>query len=154
MDGSRLVSGAIEARLPGMVRISIDYQGELHCSVTHEPSGCSFETDAPKDNQGRGASFSPTDLVATALGSCMATTMAIVARRHGMELGGFSVTVDKEMTNEGPRKISRLTTVVRFPFGRSEDPGGILEPTALGCPVFLSLSPEIEKPVRFEWSEG
>lgn len=136
-----------------MVRISIDYQGDLHCAVTHEPSGFSFETDAPKDNQGRGASFSPTDLVATALGSCMATTMAIVGRRHGIELDGFSVTVDKEMTQEGLRKISRLTTVVRFPFGRSIDPDGILEPTALGCPVYLSLSPEMEKPVTFVWAD-
>ena len=137
-----------------MVRISIDYQGDLHCAATHEPSGIAFETDAPKDNQGRGASFSPTDLVATALGSCMATTMAIAGRRHGIELGAVSVTVDKEMTQEGPRRISRLTTVVRFPFGRSADPEGILEPTALGCPVYLSLSPQIEKPVTFEWSEA
>jgi len=134
-----------------MVRISIDYQGDLHCAVTHEPSGTSFETDAPKDNQGRGESFSPTDLVATALGSCMATTMAIVGRRHGIELGGFSVTVDKEMTQEGPRKITRLTTAIRFPFDPSMDPEGILEETALSCPVYLSLSPEMEKPVTFEW---
>lgn len=147
----RLVIAEGGGTLPGMVRISIDYQGDLHCAVTHEPSGFSFETDAPKDNQGRGASFSPTDLVATALGSCMATTMAIVGRRHGIELGGFSVTVDKEMTQEGPRRISRLTTAVRFPFGRSVDPDGILEQTALCCPVYLSLSPEMEKPVTFEW---
>ena len=134
-----------------MVRISIDYQGDLHCVVRHEPSGTSFETDAPRDNQGRGESFSPTDLVATALGSCMATTMGIVGRRHGIELEGVSVTVDKEMTSEGPRKIERLTTHVRFPFGREADPEQILEKTALGCPVYLSISAEMEKPVEFHW---
>jgi uncharacterized OsmC-like protein len=134
-----------------MVRILIDYQGELHCQVTHEPSGATFQTDAPKDNQGRGETFSPTDLVATALGSCMATTMAIVGRRHGMELGEVSVTVDKEMTSEGLRRIERLTTHIHFPFGRDADPDGILEETAMNCPVFLSTSSEIEKPVHFHW---
>jgi putative redox protein len=134
-----------------MVRISIDYQGDLHCAVKHAPSGTCFETDAPKDNQGRGESFSPTDLVATALGSCMATTMAIVCRREGIELGGFSATVDKEMTAEGPRRIARLTTHVRFPFARTDKLGPLLEKTATSCPVYLSLNPEVEKPVTFEW---
>jgi uncharacterized OsmC-like protein len=135
----------------GMVRISIDYQGDLHCQVTHEPSGSAFQTDAPKDNQGRGETFSPTDLVATALGSCMATTMGIVGRRHGIELDGVSVTVDKEMTSEGPRKIERLTTHIHFPFSRDADPEQILEKTALGCPVYLSISDAMEKPVEFHW---
>lgn len=136
-----------------MVRLSIDYQGELHCQVTHEPSGATFQTDAPKDNQGRGETFSPTDLVATALGSCMATTMAIVGRRHGIELGSINVTVDKEMTSEGPRTIRRLITHVYFPFGRDADPEQIFEQTALNCPVFLSLGEDVEKPVTFHWLE-
>jgi len=134
-----------------MVRILIDYQGELHCQVTHEPSGATFQTDAPKDNQGRGETFSPTDLVATALGSCMATTMAIVGRRHGMELGNINITVDKEMTSEGPRTIRRLITHVYFPFGRDADPEQILEKTALGCPVYLSISAAMDKSVHFHW---
>lgn len=136
-----------------MVRISIDYQGGLHCQARHEPSGSSFQTDAPKDNEGKGESFSPTDLVATALGSCMATTMAIVARRHGIELEGFSLTVDKEMTAEGPRRISRLTTHLHFPFARTPRQGDLLEATAVSCPVFLSLSDAVEKPVFFHWED-
>ena len=136
-----------------MVRLSIDYQGELHCQVTHEPSGATFQTDAPKDNQGRGESFSPTDLVATALGSCMATTMGIVGRRHGIELEGFKITVDKEMTSEGPRTIRRLITHIHFPFGRDADPEQVLEKTALSCPVYLSLGEDVEKPVTFHWLE-
>ena len=135
-----------------MVRILIDYQGELHCQVTHEPSGATFQTDAPKDNQGRGETFSPTDLVATALGSCMATTMAIVGRRHGMELGNINISVDKEMTSEGPRTIRRLITHVYFPFGRDADPEQILEKTALGCPVYLSISAAMDKSVHFHWA--
>lgn len=135
-----------------MVRISIDYGGDFHCRVTHGPSGRSFETDAPKDNEGRGESFSPTDLVATALGSCLATTMAIVCRRKGVELEHFSVTVDKEMTAEGPRKISRLTTHVYLPFSRTPEIGPLLERTAESCPVFLSLNESVEKSVRFHWA--
>ena len=147
-----LVIGQAGGTLRGMVRISIDYQGGLHCQVRHEPSGSTFQTDAPKDNQGKGESFSPTDLVATALGSCMATTMAIVARRQGIELEGFSLTVDKEMTSEGPRKISRLTTHLHLPFARTEELGALIEATATGCPVYLSLGDSIEKPVHFHWS--
>ncbi|HEY9247748.1 MAG TPA: OsmC family protein, partial [Rariglobus sp.] len=81
-----------------MVKISGEYQGDLHCVATHEPSGASLMTDAPKDNQGRGEAFSPTDLVATALATCIATTMALVARKHGVELKGLRYEVTKEMS--------------------------------------------------------
>src|SRR3954463_12384260 len=86
------------ARLAGMVKITGEYQGDLHCTVRHEPSGATFATDAPKDNQGRGEAFSPTDLVATALGSCMATTMAIVGRKNGFELPPLRFETTKEMS--------------------------------------------------------
>ena len=91
-----------------MVKITGEYQGGLHCTAVHGPSGTAINTDAPKDNQGRGESFSPTDLVATALATCAATTMAIVARRHGVDLAGLKDEVTKEMSGEGPRRIARL----------------------------------------------
>ncbi|HEY4989757.1 MAG TPA: OsmC family protein, partial [Opitutaceae bacterium] len=72
-----------------MVKITGEYQGDLHCAAVHGPSGTSLSTDAPKDNQGRGESFSPTDLLATGFATCIATTMALAARRHGIELGGI-----------------------------------------------------------------
>src|SRR4030095_583333 len=97
-----------------MVQISIDYSGNLHCSATHGRSSTVLETVAPLDNQGKGESFSPTDLVATALGTCIATTMAIVAERHQVELKGMTVRVTKEMASD-PRRIGRLTTEVHVP---------------------------------------
>ena len=100
-----------------MVRIEIRYDGELACRAVHGPSGTTISTDAPVDNQGRGLSFSPTDLVATALGTCMATIMGIVARRHDWRIEGMHVQVDKEMTGELPRRIARLACVVEGPSG-------------------------------------
>src|SRR6201999_2144882 len=98
-----------------MVSIALEYQGELHCKAVHEPSGTELTTDAPKDNQGRGESFSPTDLVATALGTCILTTMAIMARTLGVSIDGATAAVEKEMTATGPRKIARLGVTVRVP---------------------------------------
>ncbi|MGA3169855.1 MAG: OsmC family protein [Chthoniobacteraceae bacterium] len=132
-----------------MVKISVEYQGDLHCRATHGPSGVTLETDAPVDNQGRGESFSPTDLVATALGSCMATTMAIYARRKGIAIEGMRIEVGKEMTQTPPRKIARLTTDIWMPAGLEHDTA--LEQAALACPVHRSLDPSVEKPVNFHW---
>ena len=87
-----------------MVEIHILYEGDLHCRVIHGPSGTLLSTDAPKDNQGKGESFSPTDLLAAALGSCIITTMGIVAKRHALDLKGAKVTVVKEMTVTGEGK--------------------------------------------------
>lgn len=133
-----------------MVQISIDYSGKLHCSATHGPSGTVLATDAPLDNQGKGESFSPTDLVATALGTCIATTMAIVAERHQVELQGMTVQVTKEMAND-PRRIGRLATEVRVPLPADHPQRELLEKTALGCPVHRSLAPEMERPTKFFW---
>src|SRR5712691_373182 len=133
-----------------MVQISIDYTGKLHCTATHGPSGTDLATDAPLDNQGKGESFSPTDLVATALGTCIATTMAIVAERHQVELKGMTVQVRKEMANE-PRRIGHLTTEVRIPLPPDHPQRGLLEKTALGCPVHRSLSADMERPTKFFW---
>lgn len=133
-----------------MVSISIEYTGDLHCNATHGPSGTILATDAPLDNQGKGESFSPTDLVATALGTCIATTMAIVAERHGVELKGMTVQVSKEMA-DAPRRIGRLTTEVHVPLPADHPQRELLEKTALGCPVHRSLAAEMERPTQFFW---
>ena len=135
-----------------MVKTLTVYEGDLHCSVTHGPSGRVLETDAPVDNQGRGESFSPTDLMGVALGSCMATTMGIKARQMGIELEGMRVEVIKEMSADAPRRIAKLTAEIWLPVPRSADPEGILEAAAHGCPVHRSLHPEVEKPVVFHWA--
>ena len=133
-----------------MVKVAIEYQGELHCIATHGPSGRKLETDAPVDNQGKGESFSPTDLVATALGTCMATIMGIYARRHGIDLKGMKVEVTKEMTQAPPRRIARLAANIWPPPGLERTPA--LEQAALTCPVHQSLHLDIEKPVVFHWA--
>jgi len=133
-----------------MVKVSIEYQGDLHCRAKHGPSGATVETDAPVDNQGKGEAFSPTDLVGVAMGSCMATIMGIYARQKGISLEGMRVEVSKEMTQSAPRKIARLTTEIWMPAGLSHNPA--LETAALTCPVHQSLHPDVEKPVNFHWS--
>jgi uncharacterized OsmC-like protein len=134
-----------------MVKITGSYQGEFHCTAVHEPSGNALATDAPKDNQGRGESFSPTDLVATALATCVATTMAIVARRHGVELAGLRYEVTKEMAATGPRRIARLALQIWLPPAARQVPAGLLEQAAHGCPVHRSLGADVERPIEFHW---
>ena len=134
-----------------MVNISIDYTGELHCVATHEPSGIELATDAPVDNNGKGEAFSPTDLVATALGTCMATVMAIAAQRHEIDLKGAQVSISKEMSKDIPRRIVRLASEIRIPLPQGHPQRQLLEAAALGCPVHHSLHPNIEKPVTFVW---
>lgn len=121
--------------------------------ATHEPSGETLTTDAPVDNCGKGESFSPTDLVATALASCMTTIMGIVGDRHGWDLTGMKVSVTKEMAKGTPRRIARLSTEFWIPLQKSADPNGLLERAALTCPVHHSLHPDVEKPVTFHWAE-
>ena len=132
-----------------MVKVTVEYQGDLHCAVRHGPSGATIATDAPADNQGKGEAFSPTDLVGAAMGSCMATIMGIYARSRGIALEGLRIEVSKEMT-PAPRRIGRLTTDIWMPAGLARDPG--LEEAALTCPVHRSLAAEMEKPVNFHWT--
>lgn len=135
-----------------MVKISIRYEGGLRCAATHGPSGETLQTDAPVDNHGRGETFSPTDLVATALGTCMATTMGIVAERHGVDLRGLEVEVTKEMSADAPRRIARLTTTLRLPLPADHPKRVLLENAALACPVHQSLHPDVALPVDFQWA--
>ncbi len=137
-----------------MVKSTGIYQGGLNCQLTHAPSGKVIETDAPVDNQGRGQAFSPTDLTAASLASCMVTTMAIVARNKlGFDLPGVRWEVTKEMSTDAPRRIVRLSTQIWLPFAKSKDPQGLLERAALNCPVHHSLSPTIDKPLTLHWQE-
>jgi putative redox protein len=134
-----------------MVNIQIEYQGDLHCKATHGPSGAELSTDAPKDNQGRGESFSPTDLVATALGTCMLTIVGIAARTLNIDVSGATMTVEKEMTSTPPRKIQRLTVRIHVPGSPSPADKEKLERAAHTCPVRKSVHPDIEIPVEFTW---
>ena len=134
-----------------MVSIDLKYEGDLHCQIVHGPSGTVLNTDAPKDNQGRGESFSPTDLAAAALGSCMLTLMGIQARTLGIDIAGMTATVDKEMTSAPPRMIKSLTVKVRIPKPVGAEDRLKLERAARTCPVHQSLHPDIEKKIEFVW---
>lgn len=134
-----------------MVSIQLEYQGDLHCKATHGPSGVELATDAPKDNQGRGESFSPTDLVATALGSCMLTIMGIAARTLNIDISGATASVRKEMTATPPRRIERLTVRIRVPHAPSAADREKLERAAHTCPVHRSLHPDVQIPIEFTW---
>ena len=135
-----------------MVRIQLSYQGGLRCSATHEPSGNTINTDAPIDNNGRGEAFSPTDLVATALGACMATVMGIVAERKGIDLQGLRVEVRKHMSEDAPRRISKLEVDLHIPVPASHPECKLLESAARGCPVHHSLHPDIETVFNWNWA--
>ena len=134
-----------------MVAIRLTYQGQLHCEATHAPSGTTLATDAPKDNQGRGESFSPTDLVATALGSCMLTVMGIAARTLGVSIDGASANVAKEMVATPTRRIGALKVELHMPAGIASEHRPALERAALACPVHKSLHPDIAIPITFAW---
>src|SRR6185295_13635659 len=134
-----------------MIEVDVVYEGELHCLAKHGPSGATVATDAPTDNHGRGESFSPTDLVATALATCMATTMGLVAQRHGIDLAGLRVSVEKEMTAVPSRRIGRLPVAIQLPRDPGPEASRLLEAAALGCPVHVSLHPDVQRPVTFQW---
>jgi uncharacterized OsmC-like protein len=135
-----------------MVKITGEYQGELHCSATHELSGSTLVTDAPRDNNGRGEAFSPTDLAATSLATCMLTIMAMAARVHGVELKGTRFSATKEMSKDAPRRIARIAVEFWLPIRKDALREGVLEKAAAACPVHQSLHPDIEKPVVFHWA--
>jgi len=134
-----------------MVQIDVVYEGGLRARAVHAPSGCELVTDAPKDNQGKGESFSPTDLVATALGTCMLTIIAIVAESHGWSIEGARARVEKGMVADPVRRIGRLEVVISVPGEFSKEEQQMLEKAALACPVHKSLPAEMSLPVRFEF---
>lgn len=134
-----------------MVKSTAVYQGNKHCELTHEPSGARIQTDAPKDNQGQGAQFSPTDLMGAALTSCILTTIAIVAERDGLSIQGATAEVEKHMVTEPHRRVGRLPVAVRLPAALKPEHRAKLERAAHHCPVHQSLHPEIQAPISFTY---
>jgi putative redox protein len=134
-----------------MVEIKLTYEGDLHCSAIHTPSGNVLVTDAPVDNNGLGQAYSPTDLVATALASCMATVVGIVAKRKDIAVEGMAVTVRKFMSDEQPRRISRLELDLDMPLPAGHPERKLLESAARGCPVHHSIHPDIDVVMNWNW---
>jgi len=135
-----------------MVEIKIDYEGQLHCSALHVPSGNRIVTDAPVDNNGRGEAFSPTDLVATALGACMATVMGIVAQRKEIDLTGMKISVQKHMSTDTPRRIIALPVAIAMPIAADHPALPLLQAAVHSCPVHHSLHPDILVDITWSFS--
>ena len=131
------------------VQITGKYTGDLRCQATHGPSGSTLTTDAPADNMGRGEMFSPTDLVATALGTCIVTTMAILAKRRGIDMSSATFSVEKHMVLEPVRRIGRLPVTIRMSAAIAAADRVLLERAAHTCPVHKSLHPDVEAPISF-----
>ena len=127
------------------------YAGHLRTEATHTASGNTIQTDAPVDNHGRGEAFSPTDLVSTALGSCMMTVMGIVAERHSWDLIDSTFAVLKHMSTEAPRRIAQIDVTFTLPATLSPQERIILERAAHTCPVGLSLHPDVRQNIVFEY---
>ncbi len=127
------------------------YIGDLRTEATHVRSGIKMITDAPPDNKGKGESFSPTDLLATALGSCMLTIMGIAAREHGFNIDGTEVRIWKIMVAD-PRRVGEVKIDLTFPKNNySDKQKKIIERSAYTCPVYLSLHPELKKTIMFNF---
>jgi putative redox protein len=124
------------------------YLGNKKARLRHEPSGAEFLTDVPRDAGGEASSFSPTDLVAGALGACMISVMGVVAERAGIDLGGTRMRVEKEMTS-APRRVGRLTVTLRLPARLKAEERERLERVARQCPVLRSLHPEVTVDAQF-----
>src|ERR1019366_720997 len=135
-----------------MVEIDIVYNGELRCLATHQPSSTVLTTDAPKDNHGKGESFSPTDLVATALGTCILTMMGIAAQSMQIDLSGTKVVVRKEMAAKPIRRIGTLAVTIDVPLSLGEAQRQKLINVAMTCPVHKSMHPDIQMPIDFRWA--
>lgn len=131
---------------------TIIYKGNLRTEMTHLQSGSVVETDAPTDNNGNGERFSPTDLVATAMGSCMLTIMGIACNTHSINIDGTLVEITKIM-QANPRRIAEIVAkiTIKGQSSYSEKEQKIIENAALTCPVYLSLHPELKKTVDFMW---
>ena len=136
-----------------MVTFTVVYQGGLRCEAVHGPSATTLITDAPTDNHGRGAAFSPTDLTATALATCICTTMAIQTRSDGLNLDGIRAEVEKHMTMTPPRRIARLVVKLAMPAGIPLLARIKLERIAHACPVALSLHPDVVQEIGFAYPD-
>ena len=133
-----------------MVKCKMTYRGGLHCELQHEPSGAKVFTDAPVDNHGKGAAFSPPDLMCSAMAGCMATIMGIYAEQNGLDLRGLEIEVSKVMS-ANPRRIARIETEIRVPLPEDTPHRQALIDCALGSPAMRSLHPDIEVPITWKW---
>lgn len=136
------------------VEIDVTYDGRLSCTVVHGPSGATIRTTAPKDNGGDGSLFSPTDLAAAALATCTVTIMALAAAKHGIDLAGTTVHVEKHMSDRPPRRIARLPLTITVPAAVDERHRKALEAAAEACPVRKSLGADVLVPIVFRWGRG
>ncbi len=136
-----------------MVPISIVYQGHLRCEATHDSSGVQFITDAPKDNHGRGESFSPTDLVATALGTCIITTMGIRARNDNVNFDGTTIAIEKHMSATPPRRIAKIVAHLAMCSGIPKEYRSTIEQIGHACPVARSLHPDVALEIDFRYPD-
>jgi len=133
-----------------MATIQATYLSDLRTEATHLQSGTKILTDAPTDNQGKGEAFSPTDLLAESLASCMLTTMAIAARTHSINIDGTKCEVTKVMA-PNPRRVAEVVVSLQFPERYDDKQKKILEIAAHGCPVAISLHPDLKKTIDFGW---
>ena len=136
-----------------MVHQNIIYIGELRCEAVHGPSGVKLVTDAPIDNKGKGESFSPTDLIVTALASCVITTMGIIAEQDNIKLNGTKIYAEKHMSAEPPRRIVKIILRFDMPRGIPKDFRLNFEKVASICPVKQSLNPEIVVKTEFRFPD-
>ena len=132
-----------------MVRIDATYDGDLRCTATHDPSGAKLITDAPVDNMGKGESFSPTDLLATSMLTCVMTIVAIRADSKEIDVSGMTGSVEKTMA-ASPRRVAKLEVVVNLPSGISMEDRAWLITEGCNCPVCVSVSESMEVDVTFQ----
>tara|TARA_B100001758_G_C18278124_1_gene540137 strand:- start:374 stop:772 length:399 start_codon:yes stop_codon:yes gene_type:complete len=132
-----------------MVRIDATYDGNLRCTATHDPSGKQLITDAPVDNMGKGESFSPTDLLATSMLTCIMTIVAIRADSRQIDVSGMTGSVEKTMAS-GPRRVAKLEVVVNLPSGLDMEDRAWLITESCNCPVCVSVSESMEVDVTFQ----
>ena len=133
-----------------MSDIKIVYNGDLRTQITHSQSGNVIITDAPIDNNGKGEAFSPTDLFASSLGSCMLTIMGITAQTHGLNIDGSTVNINKIM-GTNPRRVSAIDIIININGKLNEKDKKILKKAAEHCPVSKSIHPDLDEKITFNF---
>lgn len=140
----------LSAILKYMTKMHIHYLGNHHTECQHQ-SGAIIETDAPKESGGKGEAFCPTDLFATSLGACMLTLMSLTAKKMGIELKGMKAEVEKEMITSPKRRVGKIIVRIQSSYSPNSDEQKKLEEAAIGCPVHLSMHPDIKIAFDFVW---
>lgn len=136
-----------------MVHQNISYSGELRCEAIHGPSNVHLITDAPTDNHGKGESFSPTDLVVTALATCIITTAGMIAQRENVKLVGTKIYAEKHMSTDSPRRIVKIVLQFDMPKNIPLHFRPKLRATADSCPVKQSIHPDIAVAIHFQYPD-